>query len=91
MTSNLRSVAWTLSFVVVLTVLAPTQLVDSKLYQDMRWRLIGPFRGGRSVAVAGIPSKPNVFFMAPNNGGVWKTIDYGRTWNPIFDDQPSGW
>ena len=90
MTSNLRSVAWTLSSVVVLTVLAPTQVVDSKLYQDMRWRLIGPFRGGRSVAITGIPSKPNVFFMAPNNGGVWKTIDYGRTWNPIFDDQPSG-
>ncbi len=90
MTSNLRSVAWILSSVVVLTVLAPTQVVDSKLYQDMRWRLIGPFRGGRSVAIAGIPSKPNVFFMAPNNGGVWKTIDYGRTWNPIFDDQPSG-
>src|SRR4029077_4111535 len=89
-TSNLRSVAWTLSSVVVLTVLAPTQVVDSKLYQDMRWRLIGPFRGGRSVAITGIPSKPNVFFMAPNNGGVWKTIDYGRTWNPIFDDQPSG-
>jgi photosystem II stability/assembly factor-like uncharacterized protein len=89
-TSNLRSVAWILSSVVVLTVLAPTQVVDSKLYQDMRWRLIGPFRGGRSVAIAGIPSKPNVFFMAPNNGGVWKTIDYGRTWNPIFDDQPSG-
>ena len=90
MISNLRSVAWILSSVVVLTLLAPTQVVDSKLYQDMRWRLIGPFRGGRSVAIAGIPSKPNVFFMAPNNGGVWKTIDYGGTWNPIFDDQPSG-
>jgi photosystem II stability/assembly factor-like uncharacterized protein len=89
-TSNLPSVAWILSSVVVLTVLAPTQVVDSKLYQDMRWRLIGPFRGGRSVAIAGIPSQPNVFFMAPNNGGVWKSTDYGRTWNPIFDDQPSG-
>ena len=90
MTSNLRSVAWILSSVVVLTVLAPTQVVDSKLYQDMRWRMIGPFRGGRSVAIAGITSKPNIFFMAPNNGGVWKTTDYGHTWHPIFDDQPTG-
>src|SRR3989475_2461 len=60
------------------------------LYQELRWRLIGPFRGGRSVAISGIQSQPNVFFMAANNGGVWRTTDYGRTWNPIFDDQPTG-
>lgn len=56
----------------------------------LQWRLIGPFRGGRTVAVSGVPSRPGVFYMAPNNGGVWKSIDYGRTWNPIFDGQPSG-
>ncbi|MBZ5664849.1 MAG: glycoside hydrolase [Acidobacteriia bacterium] len=52
--------------------------------------MIGPFRGGRSVAISGVPGQPNVFYMAPNNGGVWKTTDFGRTWTPIFDDQPTG-
>ena len=56
----------------------------------MRWRTIGPHRGGRTKAAAGIPSQPNVFYIAATNGGVWKTTDYGRVWTPIFDDQPTG-
>ena len=56
----------------------------------MRWRPIGPFRGGRTKAITGVPSDQNVFYMAPVNGGVWKTTDFGRTWTPIFDDQPTG-
>ncbi|MDQ2980679.1 MAG: glycoside hydrolase, partial [Acidobacteriota bacterium] len=55
----------------------------------MRWRCIGPFRGGRTVAAAGIPGEPNVFFVGVNNGGVWKTTDAGRVWMPIFDEQPT--
>jgi photosystem II stability/assembly factor-like uncharacterized protein len=72
-----------------LSTVTVAQQYPENLYQDMRWRMIGPFRGGRTRAVAGVPSQPNVFYIGAVNGGVWKTDDYGRTWDPIFDDQPT--
>jgi photosystem II stability/assembly factor-like uncharacterized protein len=64
--------------------------IDSSLFAEMKWRSIGPHRASRTVAAAGHPRRPFTFYMAQVNGGVWKTTDAGRTWNPTFDDQPTG-
>src|SRR5262245_10100912 len=61
---------------------------DTKLYSGLSWRMLGPFRGGRVDSVTGVPGRPNEFYMGTANGGVWKTIDAGRVWLPIFDSQP---
>lgn len=70
--------------------LAAQATFPSGAVQGPRWRHIGPFRAGRTKSAVGVPSQPNVFYMAATNGGVWKTNDAGRTWNPIFDDQNTG-
>jgi photosystem II stability/assembly factor-like uncharacterized protein len=81
-----------ISFLLILSTAIPlaAQQFSPDLYAGLRWRTIGPYRGGRTVAVAGIPSQPNVFYVAANDGGIWKTDDFGRTWKPLFDDQPTG-
>ncbi|MGO9337573.1 MAG: WD40/YVTN/BNR-like repeat-containing protein [Terracidiphilus sp.] len=66
---------------------AAAQTVSPQLFNDMKWRLIGPFRAGRSVAVSGVPGEP-VFYFGAVDGGVWKTTDAGTVWTPIFDKQP---
>ena len=66
---------------------AAAQSVPPELFNALKWRLIGPFRGGRVVAVAGVPDDPTTFYFGAVNGGIWKTTDAGVVWTPIFDGQ----
>ncbi|MBZ5620447.1 MAG: glycoside hydrolase [Acidobacteriia bacterium] len=70
--------------------LALAQSIDARLYSEMRWRAIGPPRAGRARALAGVPGQPNVFYIGFDNGGVWRSTDFGSTWAPLFDNQPTG-
>jgi photosystem II stability/assembly factor-like uncharacterized protein len=74
----------------LLTVAAVAQAVPPELVNGLKWRLIGPFRGGRAVAVAGVPGDSTTFYFGAVNGGIWKTTDAGVVWTPIFDGQPVG-
>jgi photosystem II stability/assembly factor-like uncharacterized protein len=66
----------------------PGTAVDEKMFGAMRWRQVGPFRGGRVLAVTGVPGEPSVFYFGGAAGGVWKTTDAGANWVPLFDKQP---
>ena len=75
-------------FVALHTLMAQT--VDPALLSSLQWRCIGPYRGGRTCSAAGSASQPNVFYVGAVDGGIWKTDDYGRTWKPVFDHEPTG-
>jgi photosystem II stability/assembly factor-like uncharacterized protein len=64
------------------------QPVAPDLLAGLHWRMLGPFRGGRVDAVSGAPGRPYEFYFGSVNGGVWKTVNAGRTWMPVFDSQP---
>jgi photosystem II stability/assembly factor-like uncharacterized protein len=84
---------FTLSALVVGALAVPgrsQERISPPLYQALHWRFVGPMRGGRTVAISGAASQPNVFYTAAVNGGIWKTPDAGRTWTPIFDEEPTG-
>ena len=80
------------SFVFAATAMSPALLAaqPAGITAGMHWRHIGPMRGGRARALAGVPSQPNVFYVGYDNGGVFRSTDYGANWVPIFDQQPTG-
>lgn len=71
------------SFLAVLNTGA--QQLDPSLYSGLRWRMLGPFRAGRVNAVSGVPGQPETFYFGSVGGGLWKSINAGRTWTPVFD------
>jgi photosystem II stability/assembly factor-like uncharacterized protein len=71
----------------LLSLVLAAVFINPSYFGSLHWRLIGPFRGGRALAVTGVPGEPNHFYFGAVDGGVWESTDAGRTWNPIFDDQ----
>src|SRR3989440_12714760 len=65
----------------------PAGAIDEKLFKGMQWRQVGPFRGGRALAIEGIPGEPDTYYFGAVAGGVWKTIDGGANWTPLFDKE----
>ena len=85
--SLLAAVAATICLQAGVSIAEPASVDDPA--QSLHWRLVGPFRGGRTRAVSGVPGQPETFLIGAVNGGVWRTTDYGRTWEPLFDAAPT--
>src|SRR5690242_7283211 len=75
--------AWVLALFIACSSFAATP--DVSVLKDLKWREVGPYRGGRADAVEGIASQPEVYYFGSAGGGVWKTVDGGQTWSPISD------
>jgi photosystem II stability/assembly factor-like uncharacterized protein len=90
---QVRKISWLLLFFMTLPFTGNTQKTSTEeasgfhesLFESQQWRCIGPFRGGRSAAVCGVPGKPNLYYMGATGGGVWRTKDGGQTWKNISD------
>src|SRR5206468_1499662 len=83
-----KSLCHLFAALICLTVVAAAQQYDSGMMKGMKWRLVGPFRGGRVLAVTGIPGDPYTFYFGGVAGGVWRTADGGSTWVPLTDKEP---
>ena len=86
----MRCMSWFVPIVMLATAVtlaqaAPAPVVDPTRFAQLEWRLVGPYRGGRVVAVTGVPGHPSLFYMGATGGGVWRTTDAGRTWVSLAD------
>ena len=86
----MRRLLSALTALAALAASVPTPARAQDTFADMHWRSIGPPRAGRARALAGVPSRPNVFYAGFDNGGVWRSTDYGSTWQPLFDRESTG-
>src|ERR1700692_2710986 len=66
---------------------SPAGVINEKLFNGMQWRQIGPFRGGRALAIEGVIGEPDTYYFGAVAGGVWKTVDGGANWTPLFDKE----